>query len=126
MPINPDDMQIPQQLLQPGREIPRRVHRPARTLTRQEAAHIPGGEPLELQAADLCDTILQAHPREESWCASGALIATLAHVARLRTALGLEGSRRRGVRPEIEWIDLKQIALCAAHGQLDDRETVRG
>ena len=63
---------------------------------------------------------------EESRYATGELVATLTHVARLRAALNLKCRRRRRVRAEIERIDLKQIALRAAYGQLGHRETVRG
>jgi hypothetical protein len=58
--------------------------------------------------------------------ATGELVATLTHVAGLRAALSLECRRRRRVWAEIERMDLDQIALCGAHGQLGHRETIRG
>lgn len=63
---------------------------------------------------------------EESRYVTGELLATLTNVARLRAALKLECRRRWRVRAEIERIDLEQVALPAAHGQLGHRETVRG
>lgn len=63
---------------------------------------------------------------EESRYATGVLLATLKHVARLRAAFSVECRRCRRVRAEIERIDLEQIALRAVNGQLGHRETVRG
>ena len=62
---------------------------------------------------------------EESRYAIGELLATLTHVARLRATLSLERRRRRRVRAEIERIDLEQVTLRGAHGQLGHRETIR-
>ena len=53
----------------------------------------------------------------ESRYATGELLATLTHVARLRAALSLECRRRRRVRAKIERIDVEQVALRRAHGQ---------
>jgi hypothetical protein len=61
---------------------------------------------------------------EESRYATGELLATLTHVARLWAAFNLECRRCWRVRAEIERIDLEQIALCAVNGQLGHRETV--
>ncbi len=61
---------------------------------------------------------------EESRYATGVLLATLTHVARLWAAFNLECRRCRIVRAEIERFDLEQIALCAVNGQLGRRETV--
>ena len=62
---------------------------------------------------------------EESRYATGELLATLTHVARLRAALNLKRRRRRRVRAEIERIDVEQVALRRAHGQFGDGETIR-
>ena len=51
---------------------------------------------------------------EESRYATGELVVTLTHVARLRAALNLECRRRRRVRAEIERIDREQVALRVA------------
>ena len=63
---------------------------------------------------------------EESRYATGVSVATLTHFAGLRAALSLESRRRRRVWPEIERIDLEQVALRGAHGQLGHREAIRG
>ena len=58
--------------------------------------------------------------------ATGELLATLTHVARLQAALGLECRGCWGIRAEVERIDVKQVALRAVHGQLGHRATIRG
>ena len=87
------------------------------------SGHLPGPGRSAAVSASIAISLTRA---EESRYATGELLATLTHVARLRAPLNLECRRRRSAGTEIERIDLKQVALRAAHGQLGHPETVRG